>query len=400
MDNEAPLPPETQAWNTVWDKFEAANYAERVALFYQAISDGVMDGEMAFEMLNEMYETAIQQNQRAEFDRMIITLSEKMPAVFTAESHFMLDWLITNALANGRFQDIAQFAITLAQRGDSNIDLTIATMDKLAYHGQLPILMQMNAILYPLVKESKIILDFTHDEIGLRASNYIIFNYLDSSPDPVADNPVLQTQLNQYTAIDPEGLVEYMADLNHKPLEPLTIAHFTFTPAPHGEASRIPHEIMHNISELSAQFLGYARRVEDIAYTKGHLVNNVLAQYLLERVTTAVADWDAMGSTDPITTPLLPDRASVEGLIGTHLTVFNANPHKAAAIFELLPTWIRFVDGLGLVTDDEVKTAVSDLRGLDKMMQKLWTSYPSDPAPLQAAVTWTLGEKGTVNSKQ
>ena len=391
MTNEEQLPPETEAWNAVWDKFEGASYDERTAVFYQAIDDGVMDGEMAFEMLNEMYEDAIQQDKRTEFDQMIITLSEKMPAVFTAESHFMLDWLITNALANGRFQDLPQFAITLAQRADSNIDLTIATMDKLAYHNQLAILMQMNAVVFPLVTESKTVLDFVRDEIGLRASNYIIFNYLDSSPDPVADNPVLQTQLNQYTPIDPEGLVEYMANLNNKPLEQLTSADFAFTPAPHGEASRIPHEIIHNISELSAQFLGYLRRVEDIAYTKGHLVNNVLAQYLLEQVTAAVAEWDEVENADPITAPLLPDRASVESLLGSYLTVFNANPHKAAAIFELLPAWIRFLAGLGLVTDDEVKTAVSDLRGLDNTMQTLWTSYPSDPAPLHAAKAWTLG---------
>ena len=390
MTNEQ-LPPEVEAWNAVWDKFEQSSYDERTAVFYQAINDGVMDGEMAFEMLNEMYEAAIQQDKRAEFDQMIITLSEKMPAVFTAESHFMLDWLITNALANCRFQDIAQFSITLAQRADSNIDLTIATMDKLAYHNQLSILMQMNAVIFPLVIESKTILDFTRDEIGLRASNYIIFNYLDSSPDPVADNPVLQTQLNQYTPIDPEGLVVYMANLNDKPLEQLTAAHFIFTPAPQGEASRIPHDLIHNISELSAQFLGYLRRVEDVAYTKGHLVNSVLAQYLLEQVTTAVADWDETNNADPITAPLLPDRASVESLLGSYLTVFNANPHKAAAIFELLPAWIRFLAGLGLVTDGEAKTAVSDLHGLDDTMQTLWTSYPSDPAPLQAAKAWTLG---------
>ncbi len=390
------LTPETEAWNAVWDKFEGASYDERTAVFYQSIEDGVMDGEMAFEMLNEMYEAAIQQDKRSEFDRMIITLSEKMPAVFTAESHFMLDWLITNAIANGRFQDIPQFAITLAQRADNNIDLTIATMDKLAYHNQLAILMQMNAVIFPLVKESKTVMDFTRDEIGLRASNYIIFNYLDSSPDPVADNPVLQTQLNQYTPIDPEGLVEYMANLNNKPLEQLTTTDFAFTPAPHGEAEqkeaqRIPHEIIHNISELSAQFLGYLRRVEDVAYTKGHLVNSVLAQYLLEQVTAAVAEWDESDNADPITAPLLPDRASVEALLGSYLTVFNANPHKAAAIFELLPAWIRFLAGLGLVTEGDVETAVSDLRGLDGTMQTLWTSYPSDPAPLQAAKAWTLG---------
>jgi len=389
MTNEQ-LPPEVQAWNAVWDEFEQSSYAERVALFHQAIDDGVMDGEMAFEMLNEMYEAAIMTNGRSQFDSMIITLSEKMPAIFTTEAHFMLDWLITNALADGRFQDIAQFAITLAQRADSNIDLTITTMDKLAYHNQLPILMQMNAVIFPLVKESKTILDFTRDEIGLRASNYIIFNYLDSSPDPVADNPVLQTQLNQYTPIDPEGLVEYMANLTNKPLEPLTTGSFIFTPAPQGEAQRIPHDLIHNISELSAQFLGYLRHVEDIAYTKGHLVNSVLAQYLLEQVTTAIADWDEIGSTDPITAPLLPDRASVETLLGSYLTVFNANPHKAAAIFELLPAWIRFLAGLGLVTEGDVKTAISDLRGLDDTMQTLWTSYPSDPAPLQAAMEWTL----------
>lgn len=389
---EEQLPPEVEAWNAIWDKFEGASYDERVALFHQAIADGVMDGEMAFEMLNEMYGQAIVENGRTQFDQMIIALSEKMPAVFTAEAHFMLDWLITNALADGRFQDIGQFAITLAQRGDSNIDLTIATMDKLAYHNQLPILMQMNTVLFPLAKESKTILDFTRDEIGLRASNYIIFNYLDSSPDPVADNPVLQTQLNQYTPIDPEGLVEYMANLNNKPLERLTADSFVFMPAPHGEAQRIPHDLIHNISELSAQFLGYLRRVEDVAYTKAHLVNSVLAQYLLEQVTAAIADWDESGKADPIATPLLPDRASVETLLGGYLTVFNANPHKAAAIFELLPAWIRFLAGLGVVTDEGVKTAVSNLHGLDETMRSLWSSYPSDPAPLQAAKKWTLGE--------
>ncbi len=390
MDNEAPLSPETQAWNAVWDKFEDANYDERIAIFNQAVADEVMDGEMAFEMLNEMYEAAIQQNKRTAFDSAIINLSEKMPAVFTAEAHFMLDWLITNALADGRFQDLPQFAIQLAKRGDSNIDLTLAAMDKLAYHNQLAILMQMNAVLFPLVKESNLILEFTRDEIGLRASNYVIFNYLDNSPDPVADNPVLQTHLNQYTPIDPEGLVEYMANLNNKPLEKLTRAMFTFTPAPHGEAERIPHEIIHNISELSAQFLGYLRWVEGMAYSKGHLVNSVLAQYLLEQITASVADWDESDGTEPIIAPLLPSRAGVESLIGTYLTVFNANPHKAAAIFESLPAWIRFVDRLGLVTKDEVQTAVADLNGLDQTMQTLWTSYPSDPAPLQAATEWRV----------
>ncbi len=48
-----PPDPRVQAWNARWEEFESANYEDRISLFTRTLDEPeLMDGEMAFEMLN------------------------------------------------------------------------------------------------------------------------------------------------------------------------------------------------------------------------------------------------------------------------------------------------------------------------------------------------------------
>ena len=66
----------------------------------------------------------------------------------------------------------------------------------------------------------------------------------------------------------------------------------------------------------------------------------------------------------------------------------NGLHHIAAALFEIVPAWLRFLESRGLIDNDRHAKTVEELRPLHADLLKLMKSYTDDPTLFHALQRW------------
>jgi len=152
-----------------------------------------------------------------------------------------------------------------------------------------------------------------------------------------------------------------------------------------------------NLHWLTNEFLGYLRRQEGIPYTKGELAREQILRYLVERY-----DGDLEAEQDIFATRrrppkkrrpqatgdpgllFCPDHDTLDRFLVGLLGFPNPQYYKTAAMFELVPAWLRFLEGLDLIDPEWCEGAILELRGLATDLRKIWEEHTSDPTLMQA----------------
>ena len=65
--------------------------------------------------------------------------------------------------------------------------------------------------------------------------------------------------------------------------------------------------------------------------------------------------------------------------------------HKAAALFEVIPAWLRFLQSKSLIDDEQRARTLEELRPLHADVLKLMESYTEDPTLSRAMKRWPSG---------
>ena len=115
-----------------------------------------------------------------------------------------------DALAENRLEDVAPLSNELAARAGDQIDTFNRTVEALAYHGQLPVLVSAFRIARPGVKSSTRIMGWTVVEFNNRGIEYEIFDYLENIGTPVPADPVFLERIKHY--VD-EPRQEYLSEI-------------------------------------------------------------------------------------------------------------------------------------------------------------------------------------------
>lgn len=400
-----PPDPLTEARNVRWEEFQAASYEGQIALFNQILTEEpeLMDGEMAFEFLNDIYYESVERNERDRFEAMADTLLEHRPEVYAAEAGFILGWRITNALAAGRVEDIPALAEAMAATAEKSIDEFFNLMDQLAYHNQLTVLVSATRLAWPQLKDSTRI--FGIDDFARQAAHYVIFNYLSQTSTPDDRDPDLLAQIAPYITLDLDLFTNYVARLTQQSQPAWTLADFEFGPPPSAsrydgddeDEEEIVDEGRQNLRHLTVEFLGYLYHQENIPYTKGELARAQIYQYILKRHDGDLDPPEARpkpirgkkhkSSHSSPHHPLCPNRKTLDHFLADLINFFNPQYYKAAATLELTPAWLRFLESRGLITTEQREQTLADLRGLDTEFSKV-VQTNSDPALRTAMDHW------------
>ena len=404
-----PLDPHVAALDARWEEFNAEEDREgQIAIFLRSMDDGLLDDEMAFEMLNVIYYRSLEHDGRDRFDALVATLRERLPDVYASDAHYYLDWLMTNALVTGRLDDIPALAREMGPTAGAHIDTFENTIEMLAYHGQLAALVEMMAVAWPEVRGSSDILPWGVDEFTTRAVDYVIFDYLGRTSTPDAGDPGLLAAIAPYAAVDPQRLARYLAHLLGQADRHWTMDDFkierrrrsrSMSDDADEETSR-QDEGSENLYYLSVEFLGYLRREEAVPYTKGELARSNLLEYILERHDGELEPDDspfgerkASGKRKPKISLaqrslLCPDRGTLDRFLVRFISFFSFRCYPAAATFELVPAWLRFLELRGLIDAEQRTQTLSELRGLATDLHKVWEKHTADPALELGIARW------------
>jgi hypothetical protein len=158
---------------------------------------------------------------------------------------------------------------------------------------------------------------------------------------------------------------------------------------------------------LTVEFLGYLRRQEGVPYAKGELGRRELYDFIVDRqdgkleykasmLEAAQRDLDREQGHRPPPKPkfrryehsLIPDPERLEHYLVGLLDMMSQLHHRAAAFFEIIPAWLRFLETRRLI-DAEVRVrALGDLAYLADDLRRAFENYLDDPSPGRALDAW------------
>lgn len=405
--SEEPSDPSTELWET----FQMADYEDQITLCHQTIDEEtLMDEEMAFEMFNTIFYKTVEHDERHRFEELAHKLQNNLPHIFDKEAHYILDWQITNALAEGRKDDVLPLAQKLAQTGGQYLDMFTRTLDQLDYHAQLHVLLEIMPTAWPDVKNSTGYFEWAVDEFAMRAVNYIVFDSLERNPALEASEPELQERIGFYLDdLNQEAFTNFLDLLTGRAEHQWKMSDFGFERQPRGKekskrpvkTAKLSDEAEQNLFELSTEFLRYLRHEEKIPYTKGKLARRQIYQYLQERHAGELEPQESMfeqmmqGSKKRKRKPkrrypdhwLCPDRNTLDHFLANLLHFLSGRYYEAVVTFELTPAWLRFLESRKLIDAEQKNKTLQSLRGLDTELLKVFKGH-ADPALPRAIEQW------------
>lgn len=385
-----------------WREFEAAgNYEEQITIFLATLDDGLMDDENAFEMLNAIYATTAAAGARERFDPLLALLRQRVPDVYAEDAHVYLDWLITNALVAGRPDVLPALADELADTADKQLDTVSCVFDQLAYHGQLSVLAAAARRAWPRVRDGKGYFEWAIREFGVRAMTLAMLDYLEHTTAPnAADLEALIADFG-VAEVRPGGAAQFLALITGQAGRRWTLDDFQ-RPAHRrrkGKSAPPANDGQTNVYDLTLEFLGTLRREDGVSYAKGELARDQIERYILDRQAGELDDENDRRAANALAAtpvhPLCPDFATLDRYLGGLLHLFNMQLHKAAALFEMIPAWLRFLETRGLIDAAQRERTLSDLSSLVPTLSEFWGTFRSDPGLQRAAERWPEGEGTT-----
>lgn len=274
------------------------------------------------------------------------------------------------ALVAGVREEAAQSASNLASRAAEDFPTFHTTLNLLGYHGELALINEVMAIAWPQVQEAA---SYTRPAVAAyasRATDHLIYEYLEQAAVPSASDPVLLAALERYFAVDVGRLETYLSLLSGEAGRPWRADDFADLSAA-------------ALSGLLVEFIGMAHRA-GISYGKVHLVRDHLPRYFLDRQAgylyprEDVAALLRHGRRPPPVArgkdpePLIPDHLTLRNFLQKMVQTVEPEFYPAAAIVELLPLWLRFLEVRGLIPATLHDEATNELAGLAAEMEPAW----------------------------
>jgi hypothetical protein len=263
---------------------------------------------------------------------------------------------------------------------------------------------------WPDVQTSSDILPWGIAEFAEEGVDYEIFDYLEHTP--VAD-PTSPALLDRVRFFIPEPRLEYVErfvnDLVGRDVPAWKTADFNLQPPrkkrrddwddSKEEEEEPPAPGAHNLSRLINQFVGYLRREEGVPYSKGELVRHHLLDYFVRRhegdldprpgmLERAVHPNKKLPPPPKPIHPLCFERVTLDVHLACLLGFLNAQYHTAAALFEVVPAWLRFLESRGVIDADLRKKNLEELHPLRADLLKGLQNYMEDPTLQRDLQAW------------
>ena len=375
-----------------------------------------MTDSLAFEMLNVLHSDAVRGGNRAIFAEDVERLRDRRPEVYDESAHFYLSWCVGDALAEGRQEDVSPLARELATRAGPHFDTFRRSLDALAYHGQLSAIVDALRTAWPSEKLSKNVFSWAISNFAGTGADYEIYDYLERSATPEPTDPALLERIKFYADEPEEGAVRtFVGDVMGTTGREWRAEDFTLIPPPprrrdewddDPEEDVVPDPGAMNLARLISEFIGYLRREEGVPFPRGELVRQELYSYFMRRHAGELNPRLSMleQALDPkrkLPKPprpvhhLCPERVTFEVHLSGMMSMMNSHYHSAAALFQAMPAWLRFLESRRLIDAGTHRTVVSDLLPLLDPLLQLWEKYIDDPTLYRQGQAWKAdAEKG------
>jgi hypothetical protein len=260
------------------------------------------------------------------------------------------------------------------------------TTDLLSYHNQLDALVQLLQAGYTQLQANSRASEWQQQTVTALLLDAQLFQFLESSPaDSASAPPELVATLQAIVPIDADELNRYLAHLAGYTQYQWELAHLENHPP-------------QNMAALMIEFLAFAQKEAGVPYGRSNLIRPLLPTYFVERRTGQLNPrqdlGDLMRSGRPIPKPpasfhsLAPDSDSLHRFLGKLLNYDPVRPYAAAALFTLLPTWLRFLQARQLLPAADARATLDDLAGLKADLHNYFVNRAGNDELATAVSRW------------
>jgi hypothetical protein len=405
-----PLDPITERAHSLWREFESQNGDDRIALFLQALEDGeVMTDDLALEMLSILHSDAVKSSGRTRFAELVGALRERLPEVYDQGAHYYLSWCLLDALAEGRQDVVSSLTRDLAARAGCAIDTFNRAREALEYHGQLDVLVEALRIAWPLVKSSDNIVPWGISAFAERGVSHEIYDYLEHTAAADPADAVLLDRVRFFVENPRDDyLREFIGDVTGKSGREWQADDFALRRPrkksrddwdTESEETQTPDQGANNFSRLINAFVGYLRREEDVPFPRGELVRQELYRYFLRRNEGALDPRPSMlelainpnlklPKPPRPAHPLCPERVTLDVHLGVLMGPLNELYSPAAALFQAIPAWLRFLESRRLIDAGTSRKVAAELLPLHATLLRIWEKHTVDPLLYRQGQAW------------
>lgn len=411
-----PLPPDPiqERADLRWKEFESRSGEERVAVFRETLEDAeVMTDDFAFEALAILHTDAVKGGDRGRFAECVGALRERRPEVFDKCAHFYLWWGLQDALAEDRHEIVSALARELAPRAGRSLDNFNRAAEALSYHGQLSVLVEVLRIAWPGVKSSDDYFPWVINEFAETGTNHVIFDYLEHTAAPDPTDPVLLDRIRFFIEEPREDFLrEFVEDLTGEPRREWQTNDFALEPPKKTRRdewdddddedeneTKAPSQGALNLTRLIGEFVGYLRRDEGVPFPRGELVRHELFRYFVRRnegdlnprlsmLELATQPNRKLPKPPRPVHPLCPERVTLEIHLATMMRPMSGQHHSAAALFQAMPAWLRFLESRRLIDAGAHKKVLAELRPLHATLVRFWEQHLDDPSLYRQGQAW------------
>ena len=285
-----------------------------------------------------------------------------------------LEASLIDAFNRGDAPTVRATGLQIAEYAGTDFPAFHAILNALGYHNQLSLINDMMRLAWPQVENEPTFSRPAVEAYAARATDHLIYAYLEQEPRPEAAGDALLQELEAYFAVDAARLQSYLRLLSGEVGRPWSMPDF--------EPLQMPA-----LSGLLVEFMGYASRAE-LPYARAHLVREQLPRYLLDRQAGNLQPKPDMAAAlrqaqrpfpqippEPLH-PLAPDRPSLELFLQRMLQTITPQSYAAAAILECLPHWLDFLEVRELLPADIAQRSMEFLPELRRNLSPFWADHP------------------------
>ncbi len=357
------LTPEQIAISERWERFEAANMEGKIAIFEQAMDDGTLDEEDAFEMPFGIRDKSAPQDNpefRELFATWIARIRAEYPEFYAQNWPYYTEALMKDIIADQKWEAVPEVLADVTVYADEHMDGFIRIQNILLYHGQHEPLLEAMRAVWDTLQDSGPILGWVIDEFYGTIILLIFYEYLETADEPRADDPVLWEQLELY------------GDPNRNWFKRAT--RYLTAPAPSAWQPQDFGETVdaeqwsENLDALLFEFMAEQHREAGIPFGRLNMMREDLYQLLYRQMTTAPATFSS----------LIPEPGTLDHGLGVRMNFLNPHTYSVAAVLELLPAYLHFITRLGLIHPLDMDRALKKLREIWENGEETLQRYGAD----------------------
>lgn len=383
--------------NAFWKRFMDAPYEKQWVMTTKMLAEEpeLCDGEMVFEITNTLFAPAVAAAETERFKQLLDQLEEIVPEAYNEELSYILEWRTQIALIEGDEAGLERYFYEFSPLAGDQLDTYYRIINALTYHGKLEILYEGMRQARSCVAGGGDLVPWAYGEFTEKLGDLEVLQLLNQDPALRPDDPTLEQRFAEYELTIEHDIFSTILDYRTGRQTPSwTIADIRI---PKGKKK---HPAQDRYACLLAAFTHYACHVEGVSLTKAEMARDELDRYLIQR---RQGELDETGddygrrskrrrkrkTKHGVTQhPLCPDAQTLDKYMAQLMGFMSFQYYKAFALFELIPTWLRFLTKYDILDEENEQQTVQALSYLKGYLIQIADNHLSDPAVKENLMEW------------